>query len=133
MPAVRLDRTGIGPETVELRYPGCYGFSRCDTFSYVSLDEPAEAELQPYTVRLYFIELDDAKPGQRVFDVKLQVRVVLEGLDVVQEAAAGNTALVKEFEGIEASDTLSVELVSRAQEETPTTVPVISAIEVHEE
>ncbi len=127
------NRTGIGPETVELRYPGCYGFSRCDTFSYVSLDEPAEAELQPYTVRLYFIELDDAKPGQRVFDVKLQDQVVLEGLDVVQEAAAGNTALVKEFEGIEASDTLSVELVSRAQEETPTTVPVISAIEVHEE
>ena len=41
-----------------------------------------------HTVRLHFAEPDDVKPGERVFDVKLQGNVVLRDFDVVREAAA---------------------------------------------
>ena len=40
-----------------------------------------------YTVRLYFAEPDELKPGERVFDVLLGGRKVLENFDVA--AAAG--------------------------------------------
>jgi hypothetical protein len=83
-----------------------------------------------YTVKLHFAELDDIEPGQRVFDVRLQGRTVLEALDIVEEAGGRCTALVKEFTGIEAANTLIVELVPRSQEQTPTTTPVLSGLEV---
>jgi outer membrane protein assembly factor BamB len=48
-------------------------------------------------VRLYFSDLDDrGGEGLRIFDVKLQGKVVLEGLDVVKEAGA-KAVVVKEF------------------------------------
>lgn len=49
------------------------------------------------TVRLYFSDLDDrGGEGLRIFDVKLQGKVVLEGVDVVKEAGI-NAVMVKEF------------------------------------
>ena len=125
--------TGVGAGNLRLTYPGQYGFGRCDYFRTVSFEEPPEPELSSYTVRLHFVELADVQQGERVFDVKLEDEVVLEGLDVAREAPAGETALVKEFNGIEAGDTMKFELVSRAEEETATTSPVLSAIEVYEE
>ncbi len=90
--------------------------------------ELPEAEPKSYTVRLHFAELQDVGPDQRVFDVKLQDAVVLEGLDVVRETVAPNTALVKEFRGIQAANTIKPELVPRTDRE-----PIISAIEIYEE
>jgi len=60
--------------------------------------------------------------------VKLQDGVVLEGLDIVKETAAPKMALVKEFRGIRAADTIKLELVPRTDRE-----PIISAIEIYEE
>ena len=85
---------------------------------------------RPYTVRLHFAEPDDVRPGQRVFDVKLQGQVVAKGLDVVAAAGGKHTALVREFKGIMADETLRLELAPKGEEITEQTSPIISGIEV---
>ncbi len=127
------NRTGIGPAEVQLRYPGARGFGRCEYFADVSFEKLPQAEVKPYTVRLHFAELEDVKPGQRVFDVKLQGRVVLKDLDVVKEAGGRNIALIKEVKGIEAGEVLKIELIPKAKQLTPLSVPIISALELLEE
>ncbi|HUT35369.1 MAG TPA: PQQ-binding-like beta-propeller repeat protein [Planctomycetota bacterium] len=83
-----------------------------------------------YTVRLAFAELDNVKPGTRVFDVKLQDKLVLAGLDVVKEAGGPNRALVKEFQGIEVKDKLKIEFVPKAKKPTKDELPVLQGIEI---
>jgi outer membrane protein assembly factor BamB len=54
-------------------------------------------EAVPYTVRLTFAELEGLKPGERVFDVRLQDQDVLQGLDIARDAGGVDKAIVKEF------------------------------------
>jgi len=82
-----------------------------------------------YTVRLAFAEVHGAKPGTRVFDVKIQDKLVLENLDVAKEAGAPNKALVKEFTGIEIKDKLKIELVPKAKKPTRDQLPVLQGVE----
>jgi len=77
-----------------------------------------------YRVRLYFAETEGAAPGQRVFDVKLQGNTVLSGFDIYTAAGGSDLAVVREFSGIQALDTLTVELVPVLGE------PLISGIEI---
>jgi outer membrane protein assembly factor BamB len=80
-----------------------------------------------YTVRLHFVEPDRVKTGQRVFSVSLQGRDVLRDLDIVKETGGVNRSLVKEFNGVVASEELVVRL-------TPSggslAAPVLCGIEV---
>jgi len=78
------------------------------------------------TVRLHFAELEGVKPGERVFDVKLQGEVVAAHMDVVAEAGGRNRALVRQFDGIEAREVLQVELVPASGSKPP----ILSAVEV---
>ena len=81
-----------------------------------------------YRVTLHFSELQtDTKPGERVFDVKLQGETVAAGLDVVQAAGGSERALTREFNRVEVADNLVVELVPQRGE------PILSAIEVERE
>ncbi|MCL5282963.1 MAG: PQQ-binding-like beta-propeller repeat protein [Planctomycetes bacterium] len=63
-----------------------------------------------YTVSLHFMEPEDKKPGERVFDVALGDRTVLKDFDIVAEAKSPNVGLVKKFSGVVASDSLTVSL-----------------------
>ncbi len=54
----------------------------------------------PYTVRLHFAEPDELPPGQRVFDVALQGRPVLERFDIARVAGGQRGGVVREFTGI---------------------------------
>ena len=63
-----------------------------------------------YTVSLHFMEPDDTKPGERVFDVALGDQTVLKGFDIVAEAKSPNVGIVKRFPGIRASDAITVSL-----------------------
>jgi len=84
-----------------------------------------------YTVRLYFAELKNTRAGQRVFDVVLSRRVVMEDFDIVKEAGGRGRALVREFEGIEAkSGDLVIELVPKVVAPTRERSPLLNAIEV---
>ena len=90
-----------------------------------------DAAPRKYTVRLHFAEPEDVQPGERVFDVSVQGRMALRGLDVVQEAGGSNRALVKEFSGIEVKDRLVVELTPDAAKAIPSAV--LSGIEIQAE
>ena len=85
---------------------------------------------QPFTVRLHFAELDDVKRGERVFDVKLQGRVVLEDFDVVKAARGGNRAVVREFTIVTLPTAMTLELIPKVATLTERTAPIVSGIEV---
>jgi len=80
--------------------------------------EQTDAE-RSYTVRLHFMEPEDKKPGERRFDVALNEQTVLEGYDVVAEAGSPNVGIVRTFQGVHASDFLTISLTpSDANSET---------------
>jgi hypothetical protein len=87
---------------------------------------------QPKTVsvRLHFVELEDAKPGERVFDVKLQDKVVLEDFDITVAAGGKHRAVVRQFDGIVATRAVIVELLPTSDKTTSLTVPTLCAIEI---
>jgi outer membrane protein assembly factor BamB len=93
----------------------------------VTLDKDTRQE-RSFTVRLYFIEPDALKPGDRVFDVALQGKAVLEGLDVARETGGSNRSLVKEFKGIRAVGELTVTLTPTVT--SPSAEPVLCGVEV---
>ena len=88
------------------------------------------ASPKPYTVWLHFADLENAAPGKRVFDVKLQGKVVLKDFDIVAEAGAGNKAVVKEFKGIMATNAIKLELVSAAKDMKGSAAPIVSGMQV---
>ena len=82
------------------------------------------------SVRLHFAEIEGAKPGQRVFDVKLQGKVVLKDFDVVRAAGGGNRAVVKQFDGVVATGALRLALIPKAGQTDASSTPIISGIEI---
>ena len=62
-----------------------------------------------YTVELYFAEVFDKKPDERLFDIFIQGIKVQEKFDVRRTAGAANMPLVKSFSGIRAADNVTVE------------------------
>jgi len=80
-----------------------------------------------YTVRLYFAEIAGCEPGQRLFDVSLQGRRVLESFDIAKEAGAPNRSVIKEFKGIAVKDDLRVTLTPAR---TAQTEPLLNGIEI---
>lgn len=69
---------------------------------------PTEMEDRVYTVRLSFAEPEDLKAGDRVFDVTLQGRKVLDNFDAVKEAGRPRKMVVKEFRGVQVDDELRI-------------------------
>ena len=85
------------------------------------------APRRSYTVRLHFAECDPkVKPGDRVFDVTLQGRPALQGLDLLQEAGAPLRPLLKEFKDVRVRD--DIEIGFAPAEETM--APLICGVEV---
>ncbi|NLY01583.1 MAG: PQQ-binding-like beta-propeller repeat protein [Rhodopirellula sp.] len=107
---------------------GARGLGQCK----LTVAEPVDGTAR-YTVRLGFAELDHTAAGKRVFDVKLQGKVVAEGLDVFKEAGGKNRAMVAEFEGIVADNELIVELVPKSSKPTTDQMPLLQAVEVERE
>ena len=85
-----------------------------------------DVAVKRYTVRLHFAEPAQAKPGDRVFDVRLQGKTVLAGLDLGKETNGGEMPVIKEFRGIEARRAIALELVPK----TPEHAPVINGVEI---
>ena len=90
------------------------------------IEEPIQERL--YTVRLYFSEPDEIKPGKRVFDIAIQGREVLVNFDIVKEAGGPNRPVVKEFKGIPVKKDLTVDFTP--SNNAKTSVPLICGIEV---
>lgn len=104
---------------------GCRGLTRCT----VPLAEKGAAAAA-YTVRLLFAEPDAAAPGRRVFDVKLQGKTVAAGLDVAKEAGGSRKPLVREFKGVQAAESLVIELDPKSPDPAPAAMPILSGFEI---
>lgn len=74
--------------------PMVYQTERWGTFSYVF---PNLTVGSSYTVRLHFAEIYFTDPGQRMFNVSINGKRVLDNFDIIAEAGAPNRAVVKEF------------------------------------
>jgi hypothetical protein len=85
---------------------------------------------ETYTVRLYFAALEHDKPGQRVFDVKLQGNAVLKNFDIVNAAGGTQKAHVAEFANIPVTDDLTIELEPSNENPDDRQQPLLSGIEV---
>jgi len=103
---------------------GCRGLTSCDVPLLGEGDKPAS-----YTVRMYFAAPADDKPGQRVFDIKLQDNVLLKNFDIVQTAGSPQKAVVREFKGVPVTGKLTVELLPKLENPTPAQAPLINGIE----
>jgi hypothetical protein len=108
---------------------GCRGMSRCE----IPLTDGDGASSARYTVRLGFKAMPDDREGRRVFDIKLQGKVVTEGFDILEAAGRSNRAVVKEFKGIEAGSTMVLELLARPANPNVDQAPIINFIEVIKE
>ena len=90
-------------------------------------EEEGPREQRPHSVRLYFSEPAHRQIGQRVFDVSLQGKPVIEKLDIVKETGGPDRLLVKEFRNIPLTEALNIALTPRAGQ------PVLSGVEISAE
>jgi len=87
---------------------------------------PPVVEPTPYTVRMHFMEpTEDATPGERVFDLSLQGKRVLQEFDIVADVGTSLRSVVKEFKGVMISRDLEISLNSNSDQP-----PVICGIEL---
>jgi outer membrane protein assembly factor BamB len=82
-----------------------------------------------FRVRLGFAAMPGDKPGQRVFDVRINGRTVLEGFDVVAEAGGQNRAVWKEFT-VDVERDLVLDLLPKTATSDPARLPVLNALEI---
>ncbi len=85
-----------------------------------------------YTVRLGFSALPGDRPGQRVFDVKLNGKVVHKDFDIVEVAGAAGRAVWTEHT-LSLDDHLILDLVARSEEPGLEQMPLISGLELRRE
>ena len=98
------------------------GLKRCVVPVLGEGDKPAD-----YTVRLYFAELQDARAGSRLFDVKLQGKTVLAGFDPAKEAGCSHKVVVKEFPGVRVTRDLEIKLAPNGK---GTEMTILSGVEI---
>jgi outer membrane protein assembly factor BamB len=119
-------RLATGNESPWLFSSWAHGLTTCS----IPLLGPNDAAAK-YTVKLLFAEMDESvQPGQRVFDVRLQGRTVLEGFDIAQSAGGAAKAIEREFKDIAVTDNLRLELVPRNAEAAAERQPTICGIEI---
>ena len=82
---------------------------------------------RPYTVRLYFAELEGKTPGERTFHVALQGKEVLNNFDIAQAAGGTNRSVVREFSGVGVRTDIKVELTRAAASKAE---PLLCGIEL---
>jgi len=105
---------------------GCRGMTHCE----IPLTDGVEDSSATYTVRLGFNAMPDDREGQRVFDIKLQDKVMLENFDILATAGHADKAVIKEFNGINAGSSLTLELLTKSSNPNMDKAPIINFIEV---
>jgi len=83
-----------------------------------------------YRVRLAFADPEHNEPGGRVFDVKLQGKAVQENFDIAREAGGRKRAVFKDFQDVEVSEDLAIELVPNSASPAPQQRPILQGVEI---
>lgn len=120
------DREFTGTDKPWLFTSGCVGLTKCE----IPLIDDTKEDEGVYTVRLGFMAQKGDRPGQRVFDIKLQGASVLEGFDVVKAAGAPEKPVIKEFKNVRVRNVLSLELLPEKEAPDENQAPVINFIEI---
>ena len=84
-------------------------------------------EKQSYTVRLYFAEFAGIRKGERIFNVSLQSKLVLENFDIAVAAGGTNRSIVTEFKGVTVKDALQLDITCPAEQKEKA---ILSGIEI---
>ena len=120
-----------GTGALYLTAPGRAGFNDCLEFLPIT-DSPIVIADRTFRLRCHFAEPDGSRPGERLFDVKVQGKTVLKDVDIAREAGGPFRALVRECRQIRARNRATMELVPKGPAE-PGALPVICALELAEE
>ena len=64
-----------------------------------------------YTVKLYFAELEDNNPGDRVFDILVNGKKTEEHFDIVKEAGKTNKEVIKSYYQVKTGNTIRIDLI----------------------
>jgi outer membrane protein assembly factor BamB len=94
----------------------------------ITLADASVKGTRDYTVRLVFCEMENVKPGQRVFDVGIGKLSTLPAFDIAKEAGP-RRAVVKEIKGVKVGEKLTITLKA-AGGSSP---PVLSGVEIVQE
>jgi outer membrane protein assembly factor BamB len=106
---------------------GCRGMLRCE----IPLDDNPDGRISAmYKVRLGFNALPTDQIGQRVFDIKLQDKVVAESFDILEKAGKANKSVIKEFKAVRAGSVLVLELLPKSANPKMNQAPIINFIEI---
>ena len=93
----------------------------------ITLSGDQDVQESTYTVKLYFAELENKAPGERVFDISIQGDKVSGSFDIVREAGRPDKEVVRSFHGIKAGKSIIIGL-------TPSTgATLICGIEILKE
>ena len=79
----------------------------------ITLSDDLAVPETSYKVNLYFSEPEMKLKGERVFDVAIQDRKVLEDFDIISETGRQDKELIKSFSGILAGRTLRIEMMPK--------------------
>jgi len=77
----------------------------------ITLSNQKDVPEATYRINLYFSELDNKQPGERVFNIRLQNGTVIENFDIISEAGKSDKEIIKSFSGIKAGKRLRVDLI----------------------
>ena len=86
-----------------------------------------------YTVRLGFAKLPGDSKARRVFDVKLQGNTVLQSLDVALAGGVLGQVVLREFEGVEVVENLTIEWIPVNAKNAKVAPTIIQTLEVNRE
>ncbi len=88
--------------------------SGCEGLESLIVTTSKEKGERKYKVRLYFVEPEAIEKGQRVFDVMLQGKMVLEKFDIVSQSETTDTMVIREFDTVVTDGRLQINLKSHA-------------------
>jgi hypothetical protein len=106
--AIRKDPVSISSESTPWISSSAIGGLRS---MEITVSKENEAPETLYRINLHFSELENKKPGERVFNIKLQDEIVLENFDITGEAGTSDKEIIKSFPGIKAGKLLKIDLV----------------------
>ncbi|MBI5008614.1 MAG: PQQ-binding-like beta-propeller repeat protein [Bacteroidia bacterium] len=93
----------------------------------ITLSDEKETNESTYNIKLYFSELENMNPGERIFDVTIQDSKVLDDFDIVSQAGKKDSEIIKSFSGIKAGKTIRIGMFPEKGN------TILSGIEITEE
>ncbi len=91
-----------------------------------------DKETGKYKIKMMFCALPGDKPGQRVFDIKIQGQTLIRNFDIAKTANNRRKAVILSLSGITAKDNLTFQLIptQTANNGNQCKMPVINAVEI---